>query len=164
MGMVVVLLPTGRYGHPRTPHTLTYPPPTHPPTHPHTPHTHTHTHAHTHTHSHTHTHTALHTHTRAHTLHPPTHTGVTLLLSLLAFTQLYQPVGFVVAVAIAVPGFFLPLSLHRIPHPSGWPNPLMVGGLVAGVGLTALTYLFRIFLDILTCLSICTHASCTVVS
>lgn len=76
--------------------------------------------------------------------------GLTLLLALLAFTYFHQPVGLVVALMIATPGFFLPLSMHRIPHPAGWPNPLMLGALVAGVGVTCLIYLFRVFFDILT--------------
>ncbi|XP_064394106.1 uncharacterized protein LOC135341468 [Halichondria panicea] len=71
--------------------------------------------------------------------------GVTLLLALVAFTHIHQPVGLVVALTIAVLGFFLPLTLHRIPHPVGWPNPLLLGALVVGVALTCLLYLLRIF-------------------
>ena len=72
-----------------------------------------------------------------------------MLLALVAFTHIHQPVGLVVALTIAVLGFFLPLTLHRIPHPVGWPNPLLLGALVVGVALTCLLYLLRIFFDIL---------------
>ncbi len=78
-----------------------------------------------------------------------------MFLALLAFTHLHQPVGLVVALTIAVPGFFFPISLHRIPHPAGWPNPIMLGALVAGVALSFLLYFLRIFFDILKLCTTC---------
>ncbi|XP_064394109.1 probable palmitoyltransferase ZDHHC11B isoform X2 [Halichondria panicea] len=68
-----------------------------------------------------------------------------MTLALLAITQLFQPVGFVLSLVILLLGFFLPLSMHRIPHPAGWPNPQMVGALLAGVTLTTFNYFKRVF-------------------
>ncbi len=91
---------------------------------------------------------------------PHTFTVLTFTVALQTMTQLYQPVGFVVSLVVIFIGFFLPLSMHRIPHPAGWPNPQMVGALIAGVILTTFIYLRRVFYNILLFLLVCFLSSC----
>ena len=86
----------------------------------------------------------LHTHTHTHT-----HPGLALLIALYFFSHVKQPVGFVLALFMAVLGLFLPITLHRIPHDAGWENPTMMGALVLGVAHTTLCYIIAIWPNIL---------------
>ncbi len=105
----------------------------------------THTYSHTHTHTHTYTHTCIHTHTHA---HAHIHTALALVLSPLLFSYFRQPLGFILALLMAILGLFIPMTFHRLPHDEGWQNPTPMAGLTFGVMATTLCYFCVVFPNI----------------
>ena len=76
--------------------------------------------------------------------------ATTMFIAILVTCHVFQPIGFMLALIIAFMGFFVPMTRHRIPHEASWQNPVMLGGLIMGVGNTVICYFFAIWPHILT--------------
>ena len=74
--------------------------------------------------------------------------GFFLLLAMIFFSNVHQPLGFVFAV-FAVGGFFWSLTGHRISHDCRWPNPALFGALLSGVTHTTVCYFAVVLPNIL---------------
>ena len=80
--------------------------------------------------------------------------GLSLLLAMVAFCQLQQPIGLLVAVVCVLGGFFYPMSYHRTTHVSALPNPALYGALISGLIHTAVCYFIVVRPRILQVLSL----------
>ena len=80
--------------------------------------------------------------------------GLFLLLGMLLFSHVHQPVGFVSAV-FAVGGFMWSLSGHRLSHDCRWPNPALFGSLLSGMVYTGVCYFLAVLPNILLCPALC---------
>ena len=87
--------------------------------------------------------------------------GSFLLLGMTLFSQVHQPVGFVLAV-FAVGGFFWSLTGHRLSHDSRWPNPALFGALLSGIAHTTVCYFSAVLPNILPplCTCMCRNRYC----
>jgi hypothetical protein len=65
--------------------------------------------------------------------------GTFLLLGIVLFAQVYQPLGLVLGI-LAAGGFFWSLNGHRLSHDCRWPNPALFGALISGMIHTSVCY------------------------
>ena len=80
--------------------------------------------------------------------------GLFLLLGMLLFSHVHQPVGFVSAL-FAVGGFMWSLGGHRLSHDCRWPNPALFGSLLSGMVYTGVCYFLAVLPNILLCPPLC---------